>query len=156
MSDTPRTDAILPLGSGRNPEIQHVALELAGLSRALERELAEAKRDAERVDWLERMHVEARIPLRHGSRALFHACPDLEETKSDLRAQIDSASRPTHTDLMVAPETIGYLPDTTDSLRLDWIINWMSFHDTDLPCRDWSDNQDARAAIDAAMRAKEG
>lgn len=37
---TPRTDAILPLGSGRDPNVQHVALELAGLARTLERELA--------------------------------------------------------------------------------------------------------------------
>ena len=36
MEKTPLTDAILPLGSGANPEVQHVALELAGLARSLE------------------------------------------------------------------------------------------------------------------------
>ena len=57
MSDTPRTDAILPLGSARDPEIQHVALELAGLSRQLERELraidnALRERDKQLIDTL--------------------------------------------------------------------------------------------------------
>lgn len=42
MSDTPRTDAVLPYGAGANPEVQHVALQLAGLARTLERELADA------------------------------------------------------------------------------------------------------------------
>lgn len=47
--------------------------------------------DAKRLDWLERRHVEVRTPLRYGSRANFHACPDLEEVTSDLRASIDAA-----------------------------------------------------------------
>jgi len=45
--------------------------------------------DTERLDWLERQHVEVRTPARYGSFANFHACPDLEEETSDLRARID-------------------------------------------------------------------
>lgn len=52
MSDTPRTDAILPLGSATNPEIPHIALELAGLARTLERENAELRADSAILDFL--------------------------------------------------------------------------------------------------------
>lgn len=48
--------------------------------------------DRGRLDWLESMHVEVRLPLVHGSRALFHASPeqgDGEETPSTIRGQID-------------------------------------------------------------------
>lgn len=58
MSDTPRTDAILPLGSARDCDVPHYAVELAGLCRSLEREITAlrqqladmtaAKEDAER------------------------------------------------------------------------------------------------------------
>lgn len=53
----------------------------------------EAPTDTQRLDWLERQHVEVRTPLRYGSRANFHACPDLEEDRSDLRTAIDAALR---------------------------------------------------------------
>jgi hypothetical protein len=50
--------------------------------------------DEARMDWLEEMHVEVRVPLVHGSRALFHASPeqgDGEELPSNIRRQIDEA-----------------------------------------------------------------
>ena len=43
---TPRTDAILPLGAGANSEVQHIAIELAGLARQLELELSLARNEA--------------------------------------------------------------------------------------------------------------
>lgn len=35
-----------------------------------------------------------------------------------------------------------------DKQRLEKMIGWHSFHDSKLPTRDWTDNQDARIAID--------
>lgn len=52
-------------------------------------------RDAARLDWMERQHVEVRTPLRNGSRPNFHASPELEEERSDLRARVDRAMTPT-------------------------------------------------------------
>lgn len=48
--------------------------------------------DKRRLDWLESMRVEVRLPLVHGSRALFHASPeqgDGEEKPSTIRGQVD-------------------------------------------------------------------
>lgn len=41
-----------------------------------------------------------------------------------------------------------------DRARLDWVIDWLSFNEdvSKMPCRDWSDNQDARLSIDAARK----
>lgn len=50
--------------------------------------------DTARLDWLETMHVEVRVPLVHGSLGLFHASPpDGEDSgePSDLRERIDAA-----------------------------------------------------------------
>lgn len=50
--------------------------------------------DAERMDWLERHAVEVRMPMLHGSQAMFHAQAineDHEEYRNDLRNQIDSS-----------------------------------------------------------------
>lgn len=58
--------------------------------------MAEAKgaaleADKARMDWLEQHDVSVAIPLRWGSRALFTATSDEEETTTDLRARIDAA-----------------------------------------------------------------
>lgn len=49
--------------------------------------------DTERLNWLERMMVEARQPLVHGSHQLFIASPEpvegADDEPSDIRAQID-------------------------------------------------------------------
>lgn len=53
----------------------------------------EAKADKTRMDWLERMFVTVRTPLRYGSRECFMASPDdLEDADqpSDLRQRIDA------------------------------------------------------------------
>ncbi len=62
---------------------------------ALEAQLMEAKKDTERLNFLESMCVEVRKPLLHGSLAMFHAktISDDEAHKTDLRNQIDVASR---------------------------------------------------------------
>lgn len=54
---------------------------------------APSNSDTERLNWLERMVVEVRAPLRWGSRQLFIANPEevegMEDDPSDIRAQID-------------------------------------------------------------------
>ncbi len=56
-------------------------------------ELARAREDAERMDWLEQFVVEVRVPLVHGTRHLFIATPeDVEggpDGPSDIRQKID-------------------------------------------------------------------
>jgi len=55
---------------------------------------AEQARDAARLDWLEKMTVNVRIPLRYGSRDLFWTSPDDDDSDvgpSDIRAKIDIA-----------------------------------------------------------------
>lgn len=55
---------------------------------------AEARRkDAERLDWLERKTVQVREPLRYGSRELFWASPDVEDVVTNLRQKIDAAMK---------------------------------------------------------------
>lgn len=44
-----------------------------------------------RLDWLARQYVVVHTPLRWGSRECFNACPDLEDTHSDLIEKIDVA-----------------------------------------------------------------
>lgn len=56
--------------------------------------LANEVADAGRLDWLENMCVNVRVPLRYGSRDLFWASPeddDGESKPSSIRAQIDAA-----------------------------------------------------------------
>ena len=56
MSDTPRTDRET-MQDGYGPEVVH-----ADLARQLERELAEARKDTERLDWLENSSLEIYNP----------------------------------------------------------------------------------------------
>lgn len=52
-----------------------------------------AQQDTERLNWLERMVVEVRVPLRWGSRQLFISNPaeveGMDDDPSNIRAQID-------------------------------------------------------------------
>jgi hypothetical protein len=52
MSDTPRTDAVFPLGRSADFSVPHDAVELAGLARQLERENAALRRHAEAMAFL--------------------------------------------------------------------------------------------------------
>jgi hypothetical protein len=61
-----------------------------------ERELAahrteQPNEDTAALDWLEKMAVTVRIPLRYGSRELFWASPDEDGAPSDIRTQIKAA-----------------------------------------------------------------
>jgi hypothetical protein len=44
----------------------------------------------------------------------------------------------------------NYAGMAKDAARLDWVLDWLGMNDSDLPVRDWDDNQDARSAIDEA------
>jgi len=74
MSDTPRTDAILPLGSARNNDIPHYVIELAGLCRSLERELSAR-------------HI---TPLQAAERAFIEAFGKSRKTTLGSREYSDS------------------------------------------------------------------
>jgi len=59
MSDTPRTDEI----NGRIQYNTHCYVEMANFARQLERELQEARKDAERYRWLRDVGNDTWIPL---------------------------------------------------------------------------------------------
>ena len=56
------------------------------------------------------------------------------------------------TDQQPAPQPEAAHPDTA---RLDYLLNWLGFNEdvSAMPVRDWTDNADARAAIDEARTA---
>jgi len=57
---------------------------------AMGRRVEEAERDTARLNWLENMTVNVRVPLVYGSRDLFWATPGEEKGEiSDLRAKVD-------------------------------------------------------------------
>ena len=106
---TPETDAILPKGSAANPEVQHVALQLAGLARSLETRLAAAQAEVERIkqvadelsekvmslaidkDTLTAELAEERNPNVDGSLA-FHLA-ESNQRENDLRALFEKAKQ---------------------------------------------------------------
>jgi hypothetical protein len=66
---------------------------LRATNAALTRELSELRADKERLDQLERLTVNVRQPMVHGSMDLFWASPkdnDGDEQPSDIRAQLDA------------------------------------------------------------------
>lgn len=121
-SDTPRTDALLPIGYWNNPELRDPAVEaveLAALSRQLERELAASERrcaelqakgeedlklcyremdaDSKAIE-----HLYSQIAglekdaeryrwLRDGNNDLEGICAGMQLSGSDLDAAIDAA-----------------------------------------------------------------
>lgn len=70
-------------------ERERVALR-ADLDKALE-ELALAKTDTVRLDFLARQVVRVRDSRRCGSKEFFRASPSFEEKTSNIRSQIDAA-----------------------------------------------------------------
>jgi hypothetical protein len=67
---------------------------IAHITPLIEARVAGARKDAERLDWLEGMTVNVRVPLRYGSKDLFWATPDDHgdyNEPSNIRAQIDAA-----------------------------------------------------------------
>ena len=90
-TSTPRTDAILQVdcvGDDFSPLIEH--------ARTLERELAEARKDAERIDWLERRLFERKWDGTIGRPPSWFMVGDFRHvvqnmTGATLRAAIDSA-----------------------------------------------------------------
>ena len=61
---------------------------------ATRKQLEPYKRDAELMNWLERMTGNVRVPLRYGSEDLFWACPgddDGESLPSNIRSKIDAS-----------------------------------------------------------------
>lgn len=94
---TPETDAVLPYGSSLNPDVPHIALELAGLARCLERErnwlaarVGELEPDAERYRWLrepqDHICVDVEEENEDGWTGTFYAL-----VRDDLDAAIDAA-----------------------------------------------------------------
>ena len=81
------------LNSG-NADLCH---EAADAIEALEKQVAEAKKDGEILDWLETKTVNVRTPLLYGSRDWFWASPNdddgVKEKPSNLRAACVSAMR---------------------------------------------------------------
>ena len=60
----------------------------------LRAQLAEAQKDAERLDWLGNQFVTVRVPLRYGSKECFMGSPtdkDGEFIPWNIRAAIDAA-----------------------------------------------------------------
>jgi hypothetical protein len=83
-----------------------------------------------------------------------------DKTAKQLQALFEEANKAVKGN-WIAPETgeiVKILEDAAieqqDSNRLDWLIDWLGYNDNidDMPVRDWIDNQDARAAIDEAIR----
>ena len=81
--------------------INKLYLELSQITTAttareilLQKQLAEARRDAERLDWLGNQFVTVRVPLRYGSKECFMDSPtdnDGEFIPWNIRAAIDAA-----------------------------------------------------------------
>lgn len=53
-------------------------------------QLADLRRDAERLALLARMHVTVRVPMAYGSREGFAGSPEEGETQWNIRAAIDA------------------------------------------------------------------
>ena len=75
----------------------NLVVEAASRIEALEKQVAEAKKDGEILDWLETKTVNVRTPLLYGSRDWFWASPNdddgVKEKPSNLRAACVSAMR---------------------------------------------------------------
>jgi len=76
------------------PEVSKALNEARAAIAAQQPAQADDARDAARLNYLEAMTVNVRVPLRHGSRDLFWASPsddDGDAGPSDIRAKIDAA-----------------------------------------------------------------
>ena len=97
MSDTPRTDAVET--NSKFPESGEYYL-MTSFARELERELAEAKKDTERLDWLDKNMIGSFGTLQHsGNPHPIHTWSfeaplhDNKEGELDLRASLDAAKK---------------------------------------------------------------
>lgn len=80
--------------SDQDQDISSLRAELASARQQAKTARSEASEDTADLDWLARHVVEVRLPLVHGSRAMFFATPEDDDGymgPSDLRSKIHAA-----------------------------------------------------------------
>jgi len=96
MSDTPRTDAAAVSSEFVRREMDYYAHKfvLADFARQLERELAEARKDAERLNELQRRYIGADFMYGDDKRTVLLFDWSGRSVTKDLRVAIDAAVSP--------------------------------------------------------------